>query len=86
MPRVADQGGREPVSVFITPEVANRARDCVYSTPGLTLARLVEVALKAEVYRRESVRGVRFPQRPTHRLRRGRPTADAARSAESANV
>lgn len=77
---------RIQISVKCDPKIASKARDCVYGTPGLTLARLVEVALIAEVARREATRGEPFCARPRDNLRRGRPATALARHAEESSV
>lgn len=52
--------------------IADRARDAVYHTPGLTLSGLIATALTRELDRLEHERGRPFPARPGP-LRPGRP-------------
>jgi post-segregation antitoxin (ccd killing protein) len=63
---------KSQIAVTVTEELADRARDAVYWTPGLTLSGLVEEALEREIRRRERARGESFPKRKGD-LPSGRP-------------
>lgn len=63
---------RGKLTVEIDAEVLGAAKDAVYWTPGLTLAGLVDEALRREVGRREEERGEGFPVRGGE-LTPGRP-------------
>jgi post-segregation antitoxin (ccd killing protein) len=63
---------KSQIAVTVTEELADRARDAVYWTPGLTLSGLVEEALEREIRRRERARGEPFPKRKGD-LPSGRP-------------
>ncbi|MDP9488176.1 MAG: hypothetical protein M3Q49_20715 [Actinomycetota bacterium] len=65
-------GKKERLTVHVPPHLVNRVKNAVYWTPGLTLARLAEEALLAEVERREKGQGGPFPAR-AEELRGGRP-------------
>lgn len=47
----------------ISEDVADKARDVVWWTPGLTLADLVERAMRSEIERMEKAKGEPFPKR-----------------------
>lgn len=47
----------------ISEDVAEKARDVVWWTPGLTLADLVERSIRVEVERMEKAKGEPFPKR-----------------------
>lgn len=64
-------GGASRLSAMVASEVLEAARDAVYVTPGLTLAGLVEEALRRELRRLERERGEPFPPRKGE-LPRGR--------------
>ncbi len=66
------RGGKERLTVHVPRDVVERVKNAVYWTPGLTLARLSETALLAEVERLEQERGGAYPPR-TEELRGGRP-------------
>lgn len=68
----ASSAVKERLTVHVTAELSNRVKDAVYWTPGLTLARLAERALSAEMERLEAERGEPFPAR-AEELRGGRP-------------
>ena len=53
----------EAVTFKITSETANRARNAVFWSPGLTMGELAEAALKEAVDRLERKRGEPFPPR-----------------------
>lgn len=63
---------KERLTVHVPADLSGRAKNAVYWTPGLTLARLAERALTAELERLESERGEAFPER-AEELRGGRP-------------
>ncbi len=63
---------KERLTVHVPAELSGRAKNAVYWTPGLTLARLAERALTAELERLEAGRGEPFPER-AEELRGGRP-------------
>jgi hypothetical protein len=65
-------GGKERLTVHVPQDLVDRVKNAVYWTPGLTLARLSETALLAEVERLEKERGEAYPPR-TEELRGGRP-------------
>ncbi len=66
------RSGKERLTVHVPRDVVERVKNAVYWTPGLTLARLSETALLAEVERLEQERGGAYPPR-TEELRGGRP-------------
>ncbi len=61
-----------PIHSRIAADVALRARSAVYYTPGLTLDKLVEVALQKVLKQLERSRGEKFPGKAL-KLRAGRP-------------
>lgn len=63
---------KERLTVHVPIDLVDRTKNTVYWTPGLTLARLAEQALSAELDRLESENGGPFPAR-TEELRGGRP-------------
>jgi len=63
---------RVRLSVVIPPMVLERAKNCVYWTPGLTLGGLAEIALVALLDKMERQNGGPFPPR-TAALKAGRP-------------
>lgn len=65
-------GKKERLTVHVPQDLVDRVKNAVYWTPGLTLARMAEEALLAEVERREKGRGEPFPVR-AEELRGGRP-------------
>lgn len=69
-----EQGGarKERFTAHLSGELIERARNAVYWTPGLTLARLTEEALTAHLDRMEQARGGSFDHR-TAELAPGRP-------------
>jgi len=64
---------KERVTFQLPIELIEKARDVVYFTPGITMARLMEDALVAQLKLREKVRGQNFPSRAGAVLRTGRP-------------
>lgn len=60
------------LTVHVPEDVADRAKDATFWTPGLTLAALAEEALSKAVDDLEKKRGEAFPPR-TSELRGGRP-------------
>lgn len=64
---------RSRLTVDISPDVAEAARNATYWTPGLTLAELIESGIRREVERLEGERGEGFPARSGGALKRGRP-------------
>jgi hypothetical protein len=66
--------GKKNLSVILTENLVERAKNIVYWTPGVTLAGLVEEGLERAVERRERVNGGPFKTRPSN-LQRGRPIA-----------
>ncbi len=71
-PQERRMGRKERLTVHVPAELSDRAKNAVYWTPGLTLARLAERALTAEVEMLEAERGGSFPER-AEELRGGRP-------------
>ena len=70
---VASPATKERVTFQLPVPVIERARDEVYFTPGLTMARLMEEALVAQLQRLESKRGKPLPSRGAAAIRTGRP-------------
>lgn len=66
------QPKKERFTVHIPVDVIERIKNCVYYTPGLTIAELAEQAFLRELAERESMRGQPFPQRDGE-LKTGRP-------------
>ncbi len=68
-----DAGGhKERLTVHVTVAVAERAKNAVYWTPGLTLASLTENALVKALESIEKAQGGPFPHRKSE-LKGGRP-------------
>ena len=65
-------GNRVRLAVAIPPDLLERAKNCVFYTPGLTLAALTEIALVAQLDKLERKYGGPYPVR-TAGLRVGRP-------------
>jgi len=63
---------KERLTVHVSVKLADRARNAVYWTPGLTLARLAEEALEDALNALEPKRGSVFPPRKED-LKGGRP-------------
>lgn len=70
--RLPKKTDKSRVTVLIADDVASRARDAVYWTPGETLASFAEKALEEAVKRAEKRRGEPFPKRDAE-LSTGRP-------------
>lgn len=68
----ARPGRKERLTVHVPNDLVDRTKNAVYWTPGLTLARLAERALSAELDRLENENGGPFPAR-AEELRGGRP-------------
>ena len=65
--------GLERFSSSLPAELLERARDCVFWTPGLTLAALLEEGLRGVVERLETEQeGGQFKPRSSAKLRAGR--------------
>lgn len=65
-------GHKERLTVHLSMEVIERAKDAVYWTPGLTLAGLAENALVKALEPLEKAHGGPFPRRKAE-LKGGRP-------------
>lgn len=63
---------RQRMTALLPADLIEKARDACYWTPGLTIAALVEDALRAEIRKREAKRGEPFPSR-SGPIRTGRP-------------
>lgn len=73
--RPANQGHsslKERMTIQISKDTIERAKNAVYWTPGLTIAQLTEEALNLVLNEMEKERGGSFPQRKSE-LRPGRP-------------
>ena len=66
--------GKKHLSVILSEDVVERAKNIVYWTPGVTLAGLVQEGLAKAVERRERANGGPYRNRPAE-LQRGRPVA-----------
>ena len=64
---------KQRLTIHISYDTVERARDAVYWTPGLTLASLAEQALSKALDVLENKRKCAFPRR-RQQLKRGRPT------------
>ena len=64
---------KERVTFQLPVDLIEKARDAVYFTPGLTMARLMEDALVSQLARTVKKRGKHFPSRGGKALRTGRP-------------
>lgn len=62
-PKATKEKGKARCTYHISVEVAEKARDAAWWTPGLTLAALVEKGMSAEIARLEAERGEPFPPR-----------------------
>jgi hypothetical protein len=67
-----DESAKERLTVHVSKGVADRARDCAYFIPGLTLAALAEDALRVAVEKLERKHGP-FAKRAEKKLKGGRP-------------
>ena len=65
------------LSVQLPLGLIEKARDVVFFSPGLTMARFMEEALVAQLERAEKKRGEPFPSRAGAALRTGRPVKPA---------
>jgi hypothetical protein len=65
-------GGKERLTVHLTPDLIDRVKNAVYWTPGLTLAGLAQQAFSQVLAEIESERGEPFPPR-REELKGGRP-------------
>jgi hypothetical protein len=65
--------GWQRLTIQIRPELAERLRNAVYWTPGLTVAGLVEESLGKALASLEKRKGGPFPPRKGKQLKRGRP-------------
>ena len=63
---------KEPVTIRIPHKLAERLRNTVYWTPGLTLAGITEKALEHTIDALEKENGKPFPQRQGN-VKTGRP-------------
>ena len=70
---VASPATKERVTFQLSVALIEKARDEVYFTPGLTMARLMEEALTAQLQRLENKRGKPYPSRGGVAIRTGRP-------------
>lgn len=71
-PAEPEKEPKERVTVLITSEIIERARDVVFWTPGLTVSQLLEDALLVEIEKLEKKRGKAFPERSGD-IKTGRP-------------
>lgn len=62
-PAPAASVGKERLTVHLPVELIERVKNAVYWTPGLTLARLAEEALRQALADLEAARGAPFPPR-----------------------
>ena len=67
-----DKIEKERITLHLTKQLIERMKNCVYWTPGLTLAALGEEALQEKIEAIEKKRGEPFPPR-SGRLPVGRP-------------
>jgi hypothetical protein len=79
-PRTAEEAGaptaRARFTAQIPADVVERAKNAVYWTPGLTLAKLIENAIRDELAKIEKKNGGPFPARQQKNLTGGRPLKD----------
>jgi hypothetical protein len=54
---------KEQIAVRLPAELAEKARNAVYWTPGMTLNRLAQIALSHTLECMEALRGIPFPPR-----------------------
>jgi len=71
-PAPAAPGGKERLTVHLPVDLIEGVKNAVYWTPGLTLARLAEEALRQALAALEAARGEPFPPR-ARPLTVGRP-------------
>lgn len=55
--------GKHKIAVQLPAELAEKARNAVYWTPGMTLNRLTQIALSHTLECMETLRGIPFPPR-----------------------
>lgn len=67
------KNAKERVSLQLPLEIAERARDAVVFTPGLTFAGLVASAIEDHLAKLEKARGEPFPSRKGQAVKVGRP-------------
>ena len=60
------------MSIRVSPELANRIRNAIYFTPGMSIVSFVAGPLERAVESMERKNGGPFAQRHTEGLRRGR--------------
>ncbi|MEM7589290.1 MAG: hypothetical protein AAF320_03935 [Myxococcota bacterium] len=70
--RTATNNNKEPITIRIPHNLAERLRNTVYWTPGLTLAGIVEKSLERAVGSLERKNGKPFPPRQGN-VKTGRP-------------
>jgi hypothetical protein len=68
---------KERVTFQLPVGLIEKARDVVFFSPGLTMARFMEEALVAHLERAQKKRGEPFPSRAGAALRTGRPVKPA---------
>jgi hypothetical protein len=71
-----ERPGKTQIAVSVSAQLADRAKNVVYWTPGATLAAVVAEGLEHVLLRKEAANGGPFKQRPEG-LRRGRPPVNA---------
>ena len=71
-PTKPDKVEKQRLTVHIPVDLIDRVKNTVYWTPGLTLARLAEIAFEHAVDEMEKERGEPFPEREQE-LKGGRP-------------
>jgi len=71
-PAKEKEAKKVPLTVTIPPELLERARNAVYWSHGLTLAKIVEQGLIKEIDRLEKANGKPFPDREGNELVVGR--------------
>lgn len=59
-PRVSD---KQQIAVRLPAELAEKARNAVYWTPGMTLSQLAQIAFSHTLECMETLRGIPFPPR-----------------------
>lgn len=67
-----EKTNKQRITILLSGQLLDRAKNTVYWTPGLTLASLAEEGLKLVVERIERERGSSFPHRKEE-LKSGRP-------------
>jgi hypothetical protein len=74
-PQEERQKSRERVTIYLPPELIEKAKDIVYWTPGMTMADLAELAFADLIEKMQTDRGEAFQKRPDKNLRAGRRPA-----------